>query len=127
MAFTIEPTSRTPGVVFKEGKLTISGRSTPEDSISFFGPLFEELNSYVKNPLPITEVNLLLEYSNSSTNRVLVSIFEILRDLLRQEKTVTVNWYYLNDDKEMLDLGNDMKDISGLPFALIEVDEFPQI
>jgi hypothetical protein len=127
MALHIEKTSHTPRIHFENGKLTLSGRSIPEDSIGFFEPLIEELMRYVKSPATHTEVNLLLEYSNSSTNRMLVSIFEILRELHQKGNSVTINWYYVSDDKGMYELGNDLKDISGLPFALIEVNEFPEI
>ncbi|HOK99824.1 MAG: DUF1987 domain-containing protein [Bacteroidales bacterium] len=126
MGLYIEKTNHTPRIHFEEGKLTLAGRSIPEDSIGFFEPLFNELASYVKNPAVHTEVNLMLEYSNSSTNRVLVSIFEILRELQASGHSVTVNWYYVAEDRGMYELGTDLKDICALPFALIEVDELPE-
>lgn len=126
MGLYIEKTNHTPLIRFEEGKLTLAGRSIPEDSIGFFEPLLNELVSYVKRPATHTEVNLMLEYSNSSTNRVLVSIFEILRELHATGHSVTVNWYYVTEDKGMYELGTDLKDISALPFALIEVEEFPE-
>ncbi|MGC8803193.1 MAG: DUF1987 domain-containing protein [Bacteroidales bacterium] len=126
MGLYIEKTNHTPKIRFEEGRLTIAGRSIPEDSIGFFEPLFNELTHYIINPAAHTEVNLMLEYSNSSTNRVLVSIFEILRELQAGGHSVTVNWYYVAENKGMYELGSDFKDISALPFALIEVDDFPE-
>lgn len=126
MGLLIEKTNHTPGIQFEDGRLTIVGRSIPEDSIGFFEPLFNELMDYLKHPALHTEVNLMLEYSNSSTNRVLVSLFELLREAHSSGHSVTVNWYYVAEDKGMYELGTDLKDISGLPFALIEVDEFPE-
>ncbi|MCX7987434.1 MAG: DUF1987 domain-containing protein [Bacteroidales bacterium] len=126
MGIFIEKTNHTPRIRFENGKLTLSGRSIPEDSIGFFEPLMNELIAYAKNPASHTEVNLMLEYSNSSTNRMLVSIFEILKEVQAAGHSVTVNWYYVVDDRGMYELGNDLKDISTLPFALIEVEDFPE-
>lgn len=127
MGLYIQATAHTPLIKFENGILSISGRSIPEDSISFFEPLFKSIAEYSKDPLPHTEVNLMLEYSNSSTNRALMSIFELLKEVYRKGFSVTVNWYYLFDDKEMFDLGSDFKDIINLPVALIEVEEFPKV
>ncbi len=127
MGLYIEATPHTPFIKFEDGVLVISGRSIPEDSASFFEPLFKSIIEYSKNPLPHTEVNLMLEYSNSSTNRALMSVFELLKEVYKKGFSITVNWYYIIDDKEMFDLGSDFKDIINLPFALIEVEQFPEV
>jgi hypothetical protein len=127
MDFYLERTSHTPLIKFEDGKLIIAGRSIPEDITDTYDPLFEALAQYSKNPQRHTEVSIMLDYSNSSTNRVLMSLFDYLNMYLFQNNySVTINWYYVKEDNEMLDLGNDFKDLVKLPFALIAVDDFPE-
>jgi hypothetical protein len=125
MGFLVEKTTHTPEIRFEDGKLTIKGRSIPEDSIGLYQPLFDYITEYIKSPLPLTEVEVMLEYVNSSTNRALASIFEIFNELDKNKNKVMVRWYYLTDDREMYELGLDFKEITGLPFSLIEVQKFP--
>jgi hypothetical protein len=127
MEFYLERTAHTPLIRFDNGKLLIAGRSIPEDITETYDPLFEAVANYSKHPEKHTEVSIMLDYSNSSTNRVLMSLFDYLNMYLFQNNlSVTVNWYYIKEDKEMLDLGSDFKDIVKIPFALIEVDDFPE-
>jgi hypothetical protein len=127
MDFFLNKTPHSPLMKFENGILLIAGRSIPEDSIGLYEPLYNSLFKYAKNPAVHTEVNIMLEYANSSTNRSLMSLFEQLHDLLfKNEKSVTVNWYYQAGDKEMFELGSDFKDLVQIPFIIIEVENFPE-
>lgn len=127
MSFLVKKTKHTPYIFFDNGILTLSGRSIPEDSAGFYEPLLNALHSFMKEHSQPIEINILLEYSNSSTNRILMSIFQSLYNYYKEGNSVIVNWYYLKEDNGMYDLGNDFKEISALPFALIEVDDFPPV
>jgi hypothetical protein len=127
MDFLIKKTINSPLIKFANGKLLIAGRSIPEDSIALYEPLFNYLKEYSKNPAVYTEVNIMLEYSNSSTNRSLMTLFENLNEFLfKNEKSTTVNWYYVEGDNEMLELGSDFKDLVEIPFIIIKIDSFPE-
>lgn len=127
MDFFLDKTQHSPLIKFDNGKLLIAGRSIPEDSIGLYEPMFNSLIKYSKNPAIHTEVSIMLEYANSSTNRSLMTLFEYLHDLLfKNDKSVTVNWYYVEGDKEMFELGSDFKDLVQIPFVIIEVDSFPE-
>jgi len=128
MIFRREKTMHTPLIVFDKGKLYISGRSIPENPSLLYDPLIHSVLEYSLRPEPNTEVNIMLEYSNSSTNRALMELFNILyEELFLRKKSVIVNWYYITEDTEMYNLGNDFKDLAKVPFALIGVDSFPEI
>jgi len=122
MNYFIEKTSHSPMIKFENGVMVISGRSIPEDSSELYAPFFEFITEYSKNPLPSTEANIYLEYSNSSTNRSLLIIFEALQEIYLNGNNVIVNWYYATDDQEMYDLGSDFKSLLSVPFSVKEVE-----
>jgi hypothetical protein len=59
----IEGTSKTPTVKFDstEGVFEIKGRSIPENSVEFYKPLVDWLDTYKELPLSKTGVNIRLE------------------------------------------------------------------
>ena len=60
----IEGTPKTPTVKFDSaaGIFEIKGRSIPENSVEFYKPLVDWLESYKEAPLEKTSVNIRLEY-----------------------------------------------------------------
>lgn len=120
MDFQIPKTTNTPLITFDEGVLVISGRSIPENALTFFEPLFKYIVQYTKNPHPVTEVNLMLEYANSSTNRSLMTIFTLIEKIYENGHNININWYYETGDDLMYELGNDFKTILRIPFTLRE-------
>lgn len=125
MNIFIQKASNTPLVKFEDGVLVISGRSIPENAISFFEPLFRFIAEYAKKPYPLTEVNILLEYANSSTNRSLMAIFTLLENIYENGHNITINWYFETGDELMQDLGKDFKGVLRLPFTLHERESLP--
>jgi hypothetical protein len=120
MQLFVQKTVNTPFIKFEDGVLVISGRSIPENAISFFEPLFKYIADYTKKPYPLTEVNILLEYANSSTNRSLMTIFTLFEKVYENGNNININWYYEIGDDLMLELGNDFKSVLRLPFILHE-------
>ncbi len=120
--FNIQKTINTPAIKFKDGLLVITGRCIPENGVLFFAPLFKYIVEYGNKPFPITEVVIHLEYSNSSTNRSLLTIFVLLEKIFENGFAVKVTWYYETGDELMMDLGNDFKSLLRLPFIVEERD-----
>ncbi len=116
----IEKTINTPKVKFDNGVLVISGRCIPENAILFFEPLFKYIVEYSLNPLPLTTVNIFMEYSNSSTNRSLMTIFTLFEKFFESGNKIDINWYFEAGDEFMMDLGNDFKSILKMPFIVEE-------
>ena len=79
-ALIIEGTTKTPNVNFdsEKGKLEIKGRSIPENSIEFYKPLVDWLEEYSHTPKSKTEVNVHLEYFNTSSSKCILDVFKKL-------------------------------------------------
>ena len=106
------------------GVFEISGRSLPENTIDFYKPVLEWLESYKRNAPAKTTVNVSLEYFNTSSSKLILDIFRKLKEIHQSGKPVEVNWYYEEDDPDLQDQGQIFKDILGIPMNLHSVKEF---
>lgn len=117
----IEGTPTTPTITAdsNQGLIEIKGRSNPENSIEYFRPLVNWTEEYVKNPGEKTTINIKLEHFNSSSSKCILGIFKIFDPVHRANKEILVNWYYEDDDDEMLEAGETYEVLTGLPFKMI--------
>src|SRR6056297_3255800 len=122
-SISIEGTSKTPTVSLdpESGTIEIKGRSIPENSIEFYRPIIEWLDEYAKNPNKKTTVNVQLEYFNTSSSKCILDIFKKLESLKKARNEVVINWYYEEDDEDMLESGEDYESIIRVPFKMIEI------
>lgn len=118
----IEGTPKTPTVNFiaSEGLLEIKGRSIPENSIEFYKPLIEWIEGYAGGAAGPTNVNIQLEYFNTSSSKCILDVFKKLEAI---KSDIIVNWYYEEDDEDMLEAGEDYEAIINIPFKMIEIEE----
>lgn len=121
----IEGTPKTPTIRFdmKSGEMLIKGRSIPENSIEFYKPLTEALDSYAESPQSATKVNIQLEYFNTSSSKCILDVFKKLEKINSGGSSVVINWHYEEDDEDMLEAGEDYEAIINVPFKMIEVEE----
>ena len=119
----IKGTQKTPEVSFDclQGVLEIKGRSIPENSIDFYKPMVDWLDSYSQNPVKRTQVNIQLEYFNTSSSKCLLDILKKLEAIHKAKNEVVVNWYYEEDDEDMLEAGEDYESIIKVPFKMIQI------
>lgn len=122
---TIEGTPKTPTINFdmEKGALEIKGRSIPENSIEFYKPLVEWLEKYGAKPKTATSVNIQLEYFNTSSSKCILDVFKKLEAIHKNGSEIIINWYYEQDDEDMLEAGEDYQAIINVPFKMIEVQE----
>lgn len=116
---------KTPSVNFnsKNGTLELRGRSIPENSIEFYQPLNDWIDSYSANPCANTTIEIKLEYFNTSSSKCILDLFKKLEKLNGNHTDVNVNWYFEVDDEDMEEAGEDYQAIVKLPFKMIEVEE----
>jgi hypothetical protein len=117
----IEATSRTPYVNFDCNKcvLEIKGRAIPENALGFFQPLiYDWLDEYLKTLPNETVVNINLEYFNTSSSLWISKLFKKLTVLLSNDKKLTINWYYMDEDG--FEEGKDYEEISKMNFNMIK-------
>ncbi len=123
-SIAIEITPKTPLVKLtsKDGIMEFRGRSIPENSIEFYTPVFNWIDKYSLQPKEKTTVQIQLEYFNTSSSKCLLDIFKKLQSLhLSGKSEVTVNWYYEEDDEDMLEAGEDYQAIIKVPFVMIKI------
>ena len=71
---------KTPSIEFKaNGQLKISGRSIPEDSRTFYQPVFNWLDSFKVNLPSKVEMKVSLEYFNTSSSILLLNMFIMMK------------------------------------------------
>jgi hypothetical protein len=121
----IEGTPKTPSVNFDadKGHVEIRGRSIPENSIDFYKPMMDWLDNFSKSPTAKTNVHIQLEYFNTSSSKCILDVFKKLESLHKGGSDVLINWYYEEDDEDMLEAGEDYQAIISVPFKMIEVEE----
>ena len=124
-SISIEGTTKTPTIKLdpKTGSIEIKGRSIPENSIEFYRPIVEWLEEYAKSPQKKTTVNIQLEYFNTSSSKCILDIFKKLESIKKARNEVVINWYYEEDDEDMLEAGEDYESIIRVPFKMIEIVE----
>lgn len=122
---SIEGTPKTPTITFDTGKgfLEIKGRSIPENSIEFYKPLVDWLEKYAGKPQAATNVNIQLEYFNTSSSKCILDVFKKLEAINKGGSAVVINWYYEEDDEDMLEAGEDYQAIINVPFKMVQVAE----
>lgn len=122
---SIEGTPKTPTITFdtNKGFLEIKGRSIPENSIEFYKPLVDWLEKYATKPQPATNVNIQLEYFNTSSSKCILDVFKKLEAINKSGSQVIINWFYEEDDEDMLEAGEDYQAIINVPFKMVQVTE----
>ena len=120
-----EGTPKTPYVRLdgENGLVEIKGRSIPENSVEFYKPLIDWLEKYGSEPLNETNVNIQLEYFNTSSSKCILDIFKRLELIHKKGNPVEINWYYEEDDEDMFEAGEDYQSIISIPFKMIEMEE----
>lgn len=120
-----EGTPKTPSVEFdsEKGSLLLKGRSIPENSIEFYKPLVDWLEQYSSTPQPKTVCEIQLEYFNTSSSKCLLDLFKKMENMSKNGNEIVINWYYEEDDEDMLEAGEDYQSIINVPFKMIEIQD----
>ncbi|MBQ9471332.1 MAG: DUF1987 domain-containing protein [Bacteroidales bacterium] len=116
----IEATPVTPAVDFNadSGTLSIMGRSLPEDVKSFYIPLVQWIDEYIKSPNPTTSLLLSFDYFNTASSKMLLIILNKFKELQRNGHQVQITWQYPSDDAELENAGQDFAELLNLPFKI---------
>jgi hypothetical protein len=102
----IEQSKHSPEIILDPaGMIRIRGRSIHENAAEFFEPVDEWITSYVKNPADVTTVNINLEYFNSASARIFISLFQKITFVALENKKFVFNWYFEEGDEDILERG----------------------
>jgi hypothetical protein len=118
----IEPSTKTPTVTMdpEQGLVEIKGRSIPENSVEFYRPVMEWLDEYnnAATATTTTNVNIQLEYFNTSSSKCILDIFKKLELINKKSNNIVINWFYEEDDEDMQEAGEDYQAIIKVPFKM---------
>ena len=122
--YHVEATQSTPEVMLSkdEGKFEFSGRSLPENAKEFYNPIMEWLENYKDQPNDKTKVIFNFEYFNTASSKMILDVIEKIKAIEENGNALEVNWYYLEEDDDMLEAGEDYSDITELPFNFISYE-----
>jgi hypothetical protein len=120
---SIEGTPKTPTVTvdLEKGFMEIKGRSIPENSTEFYLPIMNSLKDFLATKKGNITVNFKLEYFNTSSSKCILDILKSLSTIQKSGSTIVINWYYEEDDEDMLESGDNYQEIVNLPFNMILV------
>ncbi len=108
--FKVESTVKTPEICGynDRGEISIKGKCIPEDAREFFSPFRNWLLEFTDKAQNAINVEVDLEYFNTSTSNILLDIFKHL-SRVNEKKSVRIKWIYEEDDLDMQEVGEDYK------------------
>ena len=114
----IEGGDDTPAVFFDKsnGVFEISGRSLPEDTVSFYKPVVDWIKQYQKQPNIETNFSFKLDYFNTSSSKIILDLIGLLKEI----KGMCIIWHYRDDDEEILEAGKEFSEQVDVPFEFKE-------
>lgn len=117
----IQPTKNSPEIVLNpDGFFKIRGRSIHENAAEFFEPVEEWVSEYIKDPAETTCVDIVLEYFNSASARMLITLFQKITYVTLKNRKYVFNWYYEEGDEDILERGEYFASILDIPINFIK-------
>ncbi|WP_296187104.1 DUF1987 domain-containing protein [Pseudomonas sp. UBA1879] len=108
----IAATATSPEIDFRfdQNLLSMKGESYPENAAAFYAPIVEQLRAYLatRQGAAVT-ANIALAYFNSSSTKMLFSIFDALDQSAEDGNGIEVNWYYDEEDETIFEFGEELK------------------
>jgi len=124
--FKLSPTDETPLVVLdkSEGRFEFSGKSLPEDVTTFYDPIIEWIEQYAAAPNTITIFQFKMIYFNTASSKLIMDILLKLEEMVEMGNGVKVEWYYREDDEDMMEAGEEFSEMAEVDFSLISSANF---
>jgi len=120
MMKNIAPTSNTPGVFLDpDGTIIIKGRSMNKNAVEFYKQIESWIDIYVHNPADMTCVDIYLEYFNGANSIIFNSLLKKISNVKLKNKELVINWYYEEDDDDILAQGENISSVLDIPINLI--------
>jgi hypothetical protein len=122
--FYIAATVTSPEIDFRfdEHRLSLRGESYPENAAAFYAPVIERLNAWLaEGTAEQITVDVSLTYFNSSSTKMLFSVFDALDRAASAGKQVLVNWYRDAEDETILEFGEELQ----IDFTAIQFNDCP--
>ncbi len=102
-----------------KGIIQMSGASYPENAIEFFKPIIDWINEYIQKIGKKLSLELRINYQNTSSSKMILDIIDILEEYYKQNGDVKVIWFYDEEDEDVYETGEELKEDFELPFDII--------
>lgn len=108
----IPATASSPEVDFRfdAHELLLRGESFPENAAAFYGPVIAALREFLA--LPDADrtlvVKVALTYFNSSSTKMLFSMFDALNEAAERGNAIRLHWFHDEDDDTILEFGQEL-------------------
>lgn len=115
-------TKHTPDVTCNSatGEITLAGSSYPENTFDFYDPLMKWISQYMLEVTGKITLNFRLDYMNSSSIKFVSDIITKLTKYNQSGGSVEINWFYADDDDDIREMGEELKEDTDIPFNIIE-------
>ena len=116
----ITATAKTPEIKFStDGNLSISGNSYPEDVNKFYYPINGWVEEFLKANSTTVHLNINLEYINTSSVKVLLTLINYIN--LQSKSKIKVTWIHEIGDEDSLATGQDLQSLSDVAFNFLAI------
>jgi hypothetical protein len=118
----IPPTKNTPEIILNsDGIVKIRGRSIHENAADFYIPVDEWITGYINNPADVTTVDISIEYINSASIKIFVSLLQKITYVTLKHKKFVINWYYEEGDEDIFERGEFLASILHIRMNFVKV------
>ena len=117
----LEKTKNTLGINCNvmNGKISIEGSSYPEDAMTFFNPLFDWIEEYISKIKKNMQIDLIIDYLNTSSIKCIIDFLEILEEYYKTGKDIIIIWHYKKNDIDMMETGEEFQEQLEVPFEIV--------
>lgn len=122
--FSLPGGPATPSITahWDSGLIVMTGESYPENTFEIFDPLISWVETFLKTAGRRLQLDLQLNYLNTSSIRAIIDVFELLEAAATDGKEVLVHWLYDPRNPRAAEMGEEFKEDYSFPFAILPVD-----
>jgi hypothetical protein len=121
---TIIPTKNTPEISLNpDGIIKITGRSMNGKITELEEQIENWINEYIINPPELTCVHIKLEYLDEINLKIYYSLLKKVESVKYKDKKFIINWYYEEDDEDILEKGEKISTILNIPFNFMMIGD----
>lgn len=111
----------TPNVEFnaETGVCVLSGEAFMEQPYNFYKPLFDWIETYIKEVNKPISFDMKLTYFNTSSSKFVLDFLRLLRKYQVSGGEVTVKWFLRKTDEDMREEIEDFMAVTGLTIEIL--------
>lgn len=100
---------------FDTHQLALKGESYPENAAAFYGDIIKRVQAYLTglNSDATVTVDVALIYFNSSSTKMLFTLFDALNSAAERGVHVVLNWHHDPEDDTIEEFGRELHDDFG--------------